>query len=321
VNAAHPRTLVHSLLFTAALLGLISFSIEAAKGYLALLVIGSVAAIVAAFHYLFKGNRFFGFALANLTGVYACVFLFFVESNFRAVDLLVLWIGFVTPLLAFLGGSLWRRRSIEHLIASNRIRDESHFARVLAWLVPVFAVGVLTFLLPQEGISKAFENVAFLGAMAAIGGIVVFVSRDVAVFLLDTALLFEHFFQRIARLIAPAFAFLTFYSLLVIVFAASYSVIDRISAQRNFRIDGVVRTIDFPESLYFSLTTLSTAAYGDIFPVSNAARVIVALEIVCGILLLLFGFNEIISYSRQYGDLGRAERLRDLRARDTGDDA
>jgi voltage-gated potassium channel len=83
----------------------------------------------------------------------------------------------------------------------------------------------------------------------------------------------------------------------------------------------VVRTIDFPESLYFSLTTLSTAAYGDIFPVSNAARVIVALEIVCGILLLLFGFNEIISYSRQYGDLGRAERLRDLRARDTRDDA
>jgi voltage-gated potassium channel len=310
-NAVHPRTFVHSLLFTAALLGLISLSIEAAKGYLALLVIGSVATIVAAFHYLFKGNRFFGFALANLTGVYACVFLFFVESNFRDVDLLALWIGFIIPLLAFLVGSLWRRHSIERLIVSNKIRDDGHFGRVLVWLVPVFAIGVLTFLMPQDGVSATVEATAFLGAMAAIGGIVLFVSRDVAVFLLDTALLFEHFFQRIAKLVAPAFAFLTFYSLLVIVFAASYSVIDRISAQRNFRIDGVIREFNFPESLYFSLTTLSTAAYGDIFPISNAARVIVALEIVCGLLLLLFGFNEIISYSRQHRDPGDMDRLRE----------
>ena len=44
--------------------------------------------------------------------------------------------------------------------------------------------------------------------------------------------------------------------------------------------------------------TLSTVGYGDIAPASSAIRVIAAAEIVSGILLLLFGFNEIFSFAR-----------------------
>jgi len=34
-------------------------------------------------------------------------------------------------------------------------------------------------------------------------------------------------------------------------------------------------------------------------PVAGPLRILVALELVCGIVLLLFGFNEIIGYSRE----------------------
>jgi voltage-gated potassium channel Kch len=102
-----------------------------------------------------------------------------------------------------------------------------------------------------------------------------------------------------AGLVVPAFAFLTCYSLLVILFASLYAVMDHLAGGRNFRLESVVRAISFPESLYFSLTTLSTVGYGDIAPASSAVRLVAGAEIVCGILLLLFGFNEIFSFTRK----------------------
>ena len=49
---------------------------------------------------------------------------------------------------------------------------------------------------------------------------------------------------------------------------------------------------------YFFVVTLSTLGYGDIVPRTNVVRVLMASEIVTGILLLLFGFSEIMAYSR-----------------------
>jgi len=296
---AHGRKLIPVLVFTGALLGLIALSIGTVRRDLALMLILSVLAVVTAFHFLFRSSQFFAIALANLTGVYACIFVFFVESNFARVDAPVLWLGFNLPLLSFLGGSLWRRSAIQALVLRQRRQPPGNIGRIVTWLVPVLAVGAVTFWVPAVGASAGWLDLIFILAMAAISAVVLFVSRDVAVFLLDTAVLFEEFFRRAARLTAPAFAFLTFYSFLVIVFASLYSVLDNFSERRLFRIDGVVRQITFPESLYFSLTTLSTVGYGDIAPANDFIRILVALEIVCGILLLLFGFNEIFSYSRE----------------------
>jgi mRNA degradation ribonuclease J1/J2 len=66
--------------------------------------------------------------------------------------------------------------------------------------------------LSQISQSAADTQFAFLVAMLTIGMIVLAVSTNVAIFLVDTGLLFEEFFQRISHLIIPAFAFLTFYS-------------------------------------------------------------------------------------------------------------
>ena len=71
-----------------------------------------------------------------------------------------------------------------------------------------------------------------------------------------------------------------------------------LSAEPHFAINGVVRDITFPESLYFSLVTLSTVGYGDIVALSNPIRVLIGSEIVVGILLLLFGVSEILAQAR-----------------------
>jgi voltage-gated potassium channel len=283
---------------TASLVSLIFLLLGVANGYLALVMIASVVASVMAFHHFFRASRAFGFALANLIAIYACVFLFFVESNFERVGSASLAVGFLMPLAAFAAGSLRRRAEIHQVILSGRMRDERHFLQVLGWLLPVFAVGALTFFVPRGPDSGEAQHVSLLAAMALVSAVVFAGSREVALFLLDTGLLFEAFFRRVARLVIPAFAFLTCYSLLVICFASFYSLADYARAP-NFRIDGVARALTFPETLYFSVTTLSTVGYGDISPVTNLVRFIVAIEIVCGILLLLFGFNEIFSFAQE----------------------
>ena len=65
--------------------------------------------------------------------------------------------------------------------------------------------------------------------MFIIGLIVLAVSRDVVTFLVDAGLLFEEFFSRVSRLLVPAFAFLSFYSVLVILFASAYRIMSQYS--------------------------------------------------------------------------------------------
>lgn len=289
-----------SLLLTIALVSLIALAVGTSEAYLATVVLGSIAVLVSIFRTVFHGSRAFCLTLANLAGSYACIFLFFVESDFRSASVIALSIGFVLPLIAFIAGSFWHRTAIISVAISGQMRGQRHLGRIVSWLAPILVIGIVTSLLPPSILAKA-EDMILLIAMAAISAIVIFVSRDVAVFLLDIGFLFEEFFSRIAHLAAPAFAFLTCYSLMVILFAAIYSVLDHFGSGANFRIEGAIRGISFPESLYFSLVTLSTVGYGDIVPASSAVRLIAASEIVCGILLLLFGFNEIFSFARGQG--------------------
>ena len=139
----------------------------------------------------------------------------------------------------------------------------------------------------------------FLAAMLLIGLIVMVVSRDVATFLVDIGLLFEEFFGRISHLLVPAFAFLTFYSLFVVVFASVYCLIGRYGIDSHFQVALEARPLSFSEALHFSVATLSTVGYGDIVPLSSIARVIAAVEVVCGTMLLLFGVSEILEYARE----------------------
>ena len=136
--------------------------------------------------------------------------------------------------------------------------------------------------------------------MLLIAMIVLAVSQNIAMFLVETALLFEEFFARMSRLAIPAFAFLTFYALLVIVFASLYCILSRYSLDAHFRVASLNRAITFPEALHFSIVTISTVGYGDIVPISSFARVLASCEVICGVLLLLFGVSELLEYTREH---------------------
>jgi voltage-gated potassium channel len=57
----------------------------------------------------------------------------------------------------------------------------------------------------------------------------------------------------------------------------------------------------FPDALYFSVVTLSTIGYGDVVPVAPAARLLASIQSLMGLLLLLFGFAEILDVARTHG--------------------
>jgi voltage-gated potassium channel len=297
----HPRLI--GFFFTILLLGLISLATtDIGESFLIVMVI-VVSVAAGSFYFIFPGSSFFAISLANFLGVYACIFIFLVTANFPVVQPWAIQVGFLLPVIAFQAGAVLRREHLQYIVQSRRVRDERHLGRTFIWLLPVSLIGALTFLVPPHVHDPATANALFLVAMGAISVVVVFASRDVATFLLDSGLLFEEFFQSAAQLLVPAFAFLTFYSMLVIVFACIYRIIDRFADGPQFLINGGAETITFAQALYFSIITVSTVGYGDVVPVSDSVRVIVAIQIVCGILLLLFGFTEIFTYAR--------ERLRD----------
>lgn len=267
---------------------------------LLLAIMVSAALAIAVIQTLFPSSRLFSIAFGNLIAVYAAIFSLFVEEIFAGVNDTILGIGFFLPLFFFVAGCWLRRGQIRAVVARPAIRDERRLMRAAAWLAPTFLVGAAVFLLSRMSGTFAGTDIVFLGAMIIIGLIVLTVSRDVATFLVDAGLLFEEFFSRISRLLIPAFAFLSFYSVLVILFASVYRIMSQYTYEAHFHVGNTPRALSFSESIYFSIVTISTVGYGDVIPHSNFARLLASLEVICGFMLLLFGVSELLEYAREH---------------------
>jgi voltage-gated potassium channel len=260
----------------------------------------SAGLVIIVIRALFPAGRLFPIAFASLIAVYAAIFSLFVEEIFRGIDSEFLVIGFCLPIFFFVAGCWLRRDQVRAVVAHPAIRSERRVLRAAAWLVPVFFVAAAFILLSRIVGTLADMDMMFLGAMTIIGLIVLTVSRDVAIFLVDAGLLFEEFFSRVSQLVIPAFAFVTFYSLIVILFASAYRLVSVYTPERHFNVGGTLRGLSFSESIYFSIGTISTVGYGDILPYSNLARVLSSLEVFCGIMLLIFGVSELLEYAREH---------------------
>jgi voltage-gated potassium channel len=296
--SAGRRTWLAPAALTAVLVGLvIAAADEPGDRVFTLVLVAALGGAVAFLQTVFPGSRFFVLALANGLAVYTSLFIVFLRSNFPTASPGAIRVGFALPILAFLAGAWWRRERIRAIVAETRVGDRGAIARGALWLLPVFAIGVLTFAAPN--VTAAGADAVFLLAMAAIAVIVVAVSADVATFLVEAGLLFDEFFDRVRALAAPAFAFMTFYSIIVIAFASVYRLMDRFEPAASFAVGGAPRALTFPESLYFSIVTMATVGYGDIVPASDAARMVAALQVVLGVLLLLFGFSELMAHARE----------------------
>jgi voltage-gated potassium channel len=291
-------SLIAPAIATVVLLVLVATGAGGANLELTSSVLITVAAVVILMHRLLPGSRFFSVTFANGIGVYACIYVSFLEARFFPTDGYIDVVAFLLPIFGFAFAVYLRRDGIRKVILSVHPRIETRFGRAFFWIVPIALIGVLNFVLPLEAWDMQTRQTWLLVAMALIAGIVFLAGHSVAVFLLDTGLLFEDFYAQVSRLIKPAFAFLTFYSMIVVVFAALYRVIDRLDGMATFSIGGVPRPIGFAESLYFSIVTLSTVGYGDIVPLTYAVRALVAIQIVAGIILLLFGFQAVLRAAR-----------------------
>jgi len=262
-------------------------------------IVFSACLVIAVMRALFPPGRLFPIAFASLLAVYAAIFSLFVEEIFHKIDDATLVVGFCLPIALFVIGCWLRSDEIRTLVARPTIRSERRVLRAAAWLVPVFLIGATVVLLSHAFGPFLNQDLVFFGAMALIGVIVLAVSRDVAIFLVDAGLLFKEFFRRVSRLVIPAFAFVTFYAVIVILFASSFRLISVYTSQAHFRVEGALRGLSFSEAMYFSIGTISTVGYGDIIPYSNLARVLSSIEVFCGIMLLLFGVSELLEYARE----------------------
>jgi voltage-gated potassium channel len=74
--------------------------------------------------------------------------------------------------------------------------------------------------------------------------------------------------------------------LYLILFAATYFLMAA-DDPANFNVDGLTRT----DTLYFTVTTFSTVGYGDISPASQAARVIVMVQMILNLIVLGSGIR------------------------------
>ena len=285
------------MILTLCLVLLISGAAGGGLGPFLFIMLGVILGGVASFYLLFPGSYFFSIALANCLAVYSCLYVILLEANFPEASSTAVQAGFALPVVAFIAGVLLRRQQIREIVHSRRLRQGAEAARSWGWLLPLAAVAAASFAVPQLGLVGQGLDLALLAAMASIALVVLLVSPTVCSFLLDSGLVFEQFFARIGRVFIPAFAFLTFYTLIVIVFACLYRLIDLYVPGAHFNFNGTPHEINFSESLYFSIVSLSTLGYGDIAPVGALVRALIALEIVAGVLLLLFGFSEIMRYS------------------------
>jgi voltage-gated potassium channel len=166
--------------------------------------------------------------------------------------------------------------------------------RLFRWLPGLAIVGMASFALPRLGMTPEHQGMALVAFMAVIGGIVFKTARDVVLVLVDVATVFEDVTGRLDRLVLPVMAFLTYYSLLVVVFACLYRIAEISLEAPQFMVHGVARNITFVDALYFSVVTLSTVGYGDITPEASLVRGLAMIEVIAGLLLLLFGFSEIM---------------------------
>lgn len=284
---------LRSLVFTVGLVGLVALAVGADWG----VTIGSVVVCAVGFGFfylLFPGGAHFGLTMANFLAIYACLFEFFRDANFATVSRPTTLVSLAMPVLAFLAGCFLHRRQVFGIIHARRIRELENLPRLSRWFLGTLLVGASSFALPRLGLTPAGLGVALLGYMTVIAGLVLLSVRDVVLVIMDIAMVFEGVTARADRLIMPMMAFLTFYSLLVVVFACLYRLADLTSPDPQFAVHTATARLSFVDALYYSVATITTLGFGDIAPLSMLVRALTGAEVVSGVLMLLFGFSEIM---------------------------
>jgi voltage-gated potassium channel len=78
------------------------------------------------------------------------------------------------------------------------------------------------------------------------------------------------------------------------VFGCLYRIADITTPAPQFTLHSVPARISFVDAQYYSVATITTLGFGDIAPASLLVRALTGMEVVSGVMMLLFGFSEIM---------------------------
>jgi voltage-gated potassium channel len=284
---------LRSIVFTVVLVGLVAAAIGA--GWTITLGCVATSAIGFGFFYLlFPGGAHFGMTVANFLAIYACMFEFFRSANFAQAPVPFALLALALPVLGFLIGCFLHRRQVLAIIRAHRAREPQHLPRLTRWFIRTLVVGAASFALPQHALGPVAQGLTLLASMLVISAMVVLAVRDVVLVMIDVATVFESVTARLDRLVLPLMAFLTFYALIVVVFACLYRIADLTTPGPQFLVHAHPAQINFDDALYYSVAAITTLGFGDIAPLSYLTRALTGMEVVAGVVMLLFGFSEIM---------------------------
>ncbi len=261
----------------------------------------SVAALAVAglavggLYLVFPHGPLFGLGVANGLAVYMCLYVVIGRSAFPSVLPWALPIGFLMPVATFVSVCWLRRRELVTLASKGLDEaDIAHLPRFMRWLGMCGVVGVLSLASPFNRSSPEIQTIVLMVAMAVISAISVIAVRDVVRLLVDIAAILTLVTARIQFLAVPMATYVSLFALVAVAFGCFYRIADALSEAELFQKLGHMSRVNFSEALHFSVVTLATVGYGDILPIDDGIRILAAIQMLIGQLLLLFGFSEIM---------------------------
>jgi hypothetical protein len=256
------------------------------------LLIASLA--LGGLHLIFPHGLMFALGVANGLAVYVSLFVVIRSASFPAAAGWSRSVAFLLPVLAFVLACWVRRDELTGAASAEGRGDLRHFPRAIRWLLPAGLIGILSLSLPINRAAPEWQTLALLVAMAAIAVIGALSVGHIVRLLVDIAAILRQVGQRLQFLAVPVATYVSLFALLSVAFACFYRIADEFSRGEIFILMGEPGRLSFSDALHFSIVTLSTVGYGDIQPADDGIRLLAAIQMILGQLLLLFGFAEIM---------------------------
>lgn len=256
----------------------------------AALLIASVA--LGGLHLIFPHGLLFALGVANGLAIYVSLFVVIGRASFPEAAEWSRSVGFLLPVMAFVLACWARRGALTGAVAGSA--DLRHFPHFLRWLAPTSLIGVISLATPINRADADWQTAALLAAMGGIAAIGIAAVGDIVRLLVDISAILRQVGRRLRHLAVPIATYISLFALLSVAFACFYRIADGLSRSPIFLLMNEPRRLSFSDALHFSVVTLSTVGYGDIQPADDGIRLLAAIQMVMGQLLLLFGFAEIM---------------------------
>lgn len=256
------------------------------------LLIASLA--LGGLHLIFPHGLMFALGAANGLAIYVSMFVVIGGAAFPdAAD----WsrsVAFLLPVLAFVLACWARRDDLTGAAAAGGGADLRHFRHAVRWLIPTGLIGIISLSTPINRAGAEWQTMALLTAMAGIAVIGAVAVGHIVRLLVDMSAILRRVGIRLQVLAVPIATYVSLFALLSVGFACFYRIADEFSRSEIFILTGTPGRLTFSDALHFSVVTLSTVGYGDIQPADEGIRLLAAVQMILGQLLLLFGFAEIM---------------------------